>query len=334
MGTASRPVTSADVAKAAGVSRSTVSVVLNGVDSIALAEETKERVRRAASDLGYVPHSGARALRSGYSGIVLMPSPGTALGRVVGEWTAHLEEALNQLGLTFVMFGSRGLAPLDAARAWSQLRPVAVLTLGSTALSPDAADILRRNGTRALLATGERPLEGSHVLVTGQADAGAVAVEHLLGRGRRRIAFVRPQMQGLASLVQERYQRAARVAAAQGVQLFDLPMTLDRNSAVSATEFCREHHVDGVFGFGDEYALLLMSALRREGLVVPRDVALVGVDDLVEGTLSEPPLTTVHIEFPDAAHVAATIARLARGDRDATGITYAPRPRLVVRQSS
>jgi DNA-binding LacI/PurR family transcriptional regulator len=331
MTTRARPVTSADVAKAAGVSRTTVSLVLNGVDTIALADTTKDRVRRIARELGYVPHSGARALRSGYTGIVLMPSGGTALGRIVAEWATHLEDALNALGLTFVVFGSRGLTPVDAARTWSQFRPAAVLTLGSTPLTTQAAEVLRANGTRALLATGEGPIDGTHVIVTGQADAGAIAVEHLRARGKQRLAVVLPQVPGLEKLGKERYVRAV---ATSGRDLIAMPMAYDRDSALVTARECLRRGVEGVFAFDDDFALLLLGAFRSLGADVPGQVAVVGADDLVAGTLSVPPLTTVRIQFPPAVEVAATVDQLLRGEAESGGITYAPPPELVVRTSS
>src|SRR5689334_6002200 len=68
-----RPPTSADVAQLAHVSRATVSFVLNNVWDNRVSEETRERVLKAASELGYVPHAMARSLRAGRSNLVLMP---------------------------------------------------------------------------------------------------------------------------------------------------------------------------------------------------------------------------------------------------------------------
>lgn len=329
-----KPVTSADVARAAGVSRTTVSLVLNGVETISLAESTKARVRRAAEELGYVPHSGAQALRSGYSGIVLMPSAATALGRIVAAWTTDLEDALNALGLTFVIYGSRGLGPVDAARAWSRLRPVAVLTLGSTPLTPEASEVMRTNGTRALLSTGEHPIEGTHVLVTGQADAGAVAVEHLLERGRRRIGIVTPRARGLEAMGRERFTRADRVARAQGASTLELPMSYNRESAIATADAALAAGLDGVYAYDDDFALLLLGAFARAGVGVPTDLAVVGTDDLVEGSLASPSLSTVRIAFPPAADVASIVAGIIQGNRENGGITFATPPALIARESS
>ena len=72
--------TSADVARLAGVSRATVSYVLNNTSAVRISEPTRRRVHEAAKELGYVPHAAARSLRAGHSRMVLMPAPTVAVG--------------------------------------------------------------------------------------------------------------------------------------------------------------------------------------------------------------------------------------------------------------
>src|SRR6476660_4105364 len=72
--------TSADVARLAGVSRATVSYVLNNTSAVRISEPTRRRVHEAAKELGYVPHAAARSLRAGHSRMVLMPAPPMQVG--------------------------------------------------------------------------------------------------------------------------------------------------------------------------------------------------------------------------------------------------------------
>lgn len=334
MARAGKPVTSSDVARAAGVSRSTVSFVLNDVQSIALSDETKQRVRDAARELGYVPHSGARALRSGYSGIVLMPSARGPMGRLVLEWTTELEDELNSLGLTLVVFGSRGLDPVEAARAWSMFRPVVVLTLGSVRLPEEARDVLLANGTRALVTTGDAPLPEAHVLITGQATVGSIAFEHLIERGRRRLGVLVPREVGIRELADERATRALATAERHGVPAVALPIAYTQESALEVAARCIAEGRDGVFGFDDDYSLLLMGALQELGASVPADIALVGADDLVTGAVARPSLTTVRLQFPPAHDVADVMQRLSRGETGVRATSSGSPPTLVVRDSS
>lgn len=330
----SRPVTSSDVALAAGVSRSTVSFVLNGNDTIALADETRERVRRVARELGYVPHSGARALRKGYSSLVLMPSPSGPVGHLLSPWTDQLEEALSAHGLTFVTYGSRHLAPADAARAWSELRPVAVLTIGGLNLPDDAVALLRRTGTRVLITTGETPQPGILTLITQQAEAGRIAVEHLIATGRRSLAVLIPRDRQLQHIARSRASTARSAAQARGVRLTELSIDYTRESAEEVAAALSSAGIDGVYAYDDDYALLLLGTLRSQGVDVPGSVAVVGSDDLVAGSVAQPPLTTVRIAFPHATVVADDIHRLITDPTSEPGCEWAEAPRLVVRETT
>ncbi len=125
---ASRSVpTSADVARLAGVSRATVSYVLNNTSAVRISEPTRRRVHEAAKELGYVPHAAARSLRAGHSRMVLMPAPSFPVGPLYSRFIGELQWALGRLDYTVVQYGSVGEYGDEAARAWAELRPVAVL---------------------------------------------------------------------------------------------------------------------------------------------------------------------------------------------------------------
>jgi len=93
-------VTSANVAAEAGVSRATVSYVLNDTPGQTIPEATRERVRTAADRLGYSPSSAARTLRRGRSDLVLHILPDLPIGATVGALIEHLSLGLAQHGLT------------------------------------------------------------------------------------------------------------------------------------------------------------------------------------------------------------------------------------------
>src|SRR6185312_14686232 len=97
-----RRVTSADVAREAGLSRATVSYVLNDTPHQKIPDETRQRVLATAARLGYAPSAAARALRSGRSELVLCLLPDWPMGPQVGEMLEHLSSSLAQYGLTFV----------------------------------------------------------------------------------------------------------------------------------------------------------------------------------------------------------------------------------------
>src|SRR5436190_13261346 len=92
----SRParVTSADVARLAGVSRATVSFVLNNTEPGRVSEATREKVRAAADELGYVGHAPARSLRAGHSNLVIIPAAEAAIGGLMSAWLAGFQRAM------------------------------------------------------------------------------------------------------------------------------------------------------------------------------------------------------------------------------------------------
>lgn len=189
--------TSADVARLAGVSRATVSYVLNNAEAVRISEPTRRKVRQAAEELGYVPHAAARSLRAGHTRIVLLPTSHVPIGPLYSSFLNELQWALRSLDYTVVQYGSLGLTGDEAARAWAELRPVAVISLGEITLSAHNVATLKRAGARAVITMGPVSVAGAHALVMDQAEVGARAAAHLVERGRRRIGVIVPEEEGL-----------------------------------------------------------------------------------------------------------------------------------------
>ncbi|MFD7554875.1 LacI family DNA-binding transcriptional regulator [Streptomyces sp. NPDC059835] len=303
-------ITSADVARLAGVSRATVSFVLNDTQGHRVSANTRARVLDAAKQLGYVPHAAARSLRAGRSNLVLMPSSISAIGRLVSDWVDELHSELDRHGYTAVLHAGRFADPLDAARAWAELRPAAVVALDGDRFTPQAAELLARAGVRGLLAFAARPVAGVHTIGLEGADIGATAAEHLIARGRTRIGVVMPMERGLGTLAQPRLAGAESVAARHMATVTPVELAYTTESATAVARRWRSLGLDAVFAYNDEYATLLMHALRAEGIAVPEDVAVVGSDDLVLSSLQQPPLTTIRLELPSPALIAETVHEL------------------------
>ncbi|WP_314241486.1 LacI family DNA-binding transcriptional regulator [Streptomyces kutzneri] len=325
-------ITSADVARLAGVSRATVSFVLNDTQGHRVSAGTRARVLDAAKQLGYVPHAAARSLRAGRSNLVLMPSSISAIGRLVSDWVDDLHSELDRYGYTAVLHAGRFTDPLDAARAWAELRPAAVVALDGDRFTAQAAEVLVRAGVRGLLAFASHPVEGVHTIGFDHARIGVTAAEHLIARGRTRIGVVMPQERGLGTLAEPRLAGAESVAARHMATVTPLELSYTRESASALARRWRSLGLDAAFTYNDEYAALLLHALQAEGITVPDEVALVGCDDLVLSTLQQPALTTVRLDMPSAAQIADAVHELIE-----TG-TAAPvpavQPVLVHRRTS
>ncbi|MER0449558.1 LacI family DNA-binding transcriptional regulator [Streptomyces sp. Edi4] len=310
---ADRPVpTSADVARLAGVSRATVSYVLNNTSAVRISEPTRIRVRAAAEELGYVPHAAARSLRAGHTRIVLLPTAHIPVGPLYSRFFSELQWELRRLGYTVVQYGSLGLGAEEAARAWAELRPVAVVSLGEIALTAQGVQLLKRSGARAVITLGPQRVEGAHSLVMDQREIGESAVAHLLERGRRRVGVLMPAEPGLGLFSEPRLAGARRAARGADASVEPVTMAYTEESAAELAGRWRELGLDAIFAYNDEYAMLLMRALQDADIGVPGDTAVIGADDLLLGRLLRPRLSTVHVEMVTGRHLAELVDRVVR----------------------
>ncbi|GAA3309109.1 LacI family DNA-binding transcriptional regulator [Streptomyces cinereospinus] len=303
--------TSADVARLAGVSRATVSYVLNNTSAVRISEPTRRRVHEAAEELGYVPHAAARSLRAGHSRMVLMPAPAIPVGPLHGQFLNELQWALSRLDYTVVQHGALGLHGDDAARAWAELRPVAVLVPGQ-GLGPQGVAVLKRSGARAVVTLGPTGVEGAHALLMDHATVGREAARHLHARGRRRIGVVVPEESGLEAYSTPRLDGVRQALRGTDAVVTELPLGYTEEAAARLAARWRGLGLDAVFAYNDEYAMLLMRALQDEGVRIPEDTAVIGADDLMLGRLLRPRLSTVHIELPSGRELAELVDRAVR----------------------
>ncbi|MFI1366510.1 LacI family DNA-binding transcriptional regulator [Streptomyces griseochromogenes] len=325
--------TSADVARLAGVSRATVSYVLNNTSAVRISEPTRRRVREAARELGYVPHAAARSLRAGHSRMVLMPAPEFPVGPLYSGFLDELQSALGHLDYTVVQYGAVGLQGDEAARAWAELRPVAVLVPG-TGLGPQGVAVLKRAGARAVVTLGPERVDGAHALLTDHGAVGHCAAAHLRARGRRRIGVVVPEGPGLEAFSRPRLAGVRQALRGAEASVTELPLAYTEQAAAELAARWPELGLDAVFAYNDEYAMLLMRALQDEGVSIPQDVALVGADDLMLGRLLRPRLSTVHIELPSGRDLAELVDRAVRDPGGEPEVRKVLGASLVQRDSS
>ena len=139
-------VTSADVARESGVSRTTVSYVLNGTAGTSISEATRRRVLEAAERLGYAPSAAARTLRSGRSDLVLCVLPDWPVGPVVETMLDHLADELAERELSVLVHHVRGDRPLS--HLWRAVTPRTVV--GLTPFEPDEVRAMRRAGIQVV----------------------------------------------------------------------------------------------------------------------------------------------------------------------------------------
>ncbi|WP_432494671.1 LacI family DNA-binding transcriptional regulator [Kineococcus auxinigenes] len=319
-----------DVAALAGVSPGTASKALNGTGQ--LRAETRERVRRAAEQLGFTPDSLGRGLSSGRSytvGLITTDS----FGRFSIPVMLGAENTLGAGEMVVLLCDSRD----DPLREQHYLRTLLARRVDGIIVTG------RRTEPRPPVATpghvpvvyaftpSQDPADTS--LVVDQAGGAAAAVRHVLDLGRRRVAHVTGPADHHAAVV----RRDAAVAEAGG-HLLGEPLHGDwseRWGRLAAELLLRRHpEVDAVTCGSDQIARGVCDGLRDAGRRVPEDVAVVGFDDWdVIALASRPPLTTVALGLEAMGRRAGELLLDAVAGNRVAGTTTMP-TRLVVRAST
>lgn len=321
---APRRVTSTDVARAAGLSRTTVSYVLNG-RAPNIPEATRERVLAAAAELNYQPSGPARALRRGASDLVVAVQPHWTMAYTVGLMMSRLTEQVSKLGLTLVITQ----ASLDDDRVWGAVSPFAVLSWD--AVPPQVAERLQQAGCTHVLSAAERTAD-----LRGMARThGRMAAEHLLAAGHVRIGYAAATDPLLEWFSQSRCDGVAQVLASDGdVTPVAVPVGTDPDLALDAVRAWRAADVTAVVAYNDDVALACLAAIRRLALRCPEDIAVTGMDNTPAGGCSVPSLTSVDMAPEATADLLAAMLAQAMGHADAEPVDPLDSVRVVVRESA
>lgn len=307
-----RRVTSADVAREAGVSRATVSYVLNNTPHQTIPPDTRRRVLDAAARLEYAPSAAARTLRSGRSDVVLCLLPDWPVGQEVGTLLSHLSAALARKGMTFVAHPSTR-ADRPFAEIWKALTPAAVLAFEE--ISEEEIGAMRAAGVAPLVALLGRSRQRRRELELPQQRVGRLQAAHLASAGHTRLGYAYPDDPRVAIFADPRLDGVTAACADKGLQPpVVITVPLDAAAAVTAVAQWQAAGVTGVCAYNDEVALAVLAGLRLAELRVPEDVAVIGVDDIPPARLAVPPLTTVATDQTvEAQRLADTIVNVIAG---------------------
>ncbi len=324
-----------DVARLAGVSAITASRALRGTRAV--DAELVERVRKAAKQLNYVPDPAARALASAHSSHVAVLIP-LLTNTLFVELLDAVQRKLFPAGFQTMI----GVTHYDAdeeeelLRNYLAHRPAGLLVTGFER-SRSAQRLIDDSGVPCVHLMETLPEARTYSVGLSQHDAGRAITEHLLQRGRRRIAYLAGQLDSRVMQRRNGYAQALRDAGLYDprLEVFDpAPSSMALGGRMFEALLSRHPDADAVFFCNDDLAQgALLTALRLK-VAVPERIAVVGFNDLPGNDLMLPPLTTVRTPRDEIGAAAATmLLALMRGEPVAENVVDVGFE-LVVRQSS
>ncbi len=328
-------VTIVDVAKRAGVSKSTVSLVLAG--SSLVAEGTRERVSKAMRALGYVYHRGAASLRASSSDFVGMVISDLT-NPFFAELAAGIEDALYKLGFTPILANTNE----DPGRQAQVLRSLREHNVAGIIMSPargtDTWTLAQQWPQTIPAVITMRRMIGSSLPYIGPDNIKGerLAVEHLLRLGHRRIAFIGGD--GTMTTQHERVSGWRDALNAWGVAadealVFETPPTREGGRAAIERALGASRPPTAFVCYNDIVAMGATRALTERGVLPGRDIAVVGFDDISAAEHNAPPLTTVSADTREMGlRCAESLLGLIRRENPA-GLSFAGEARLVIRES-
>ncbi|WP_335920185.1 LacI family DNA-binding transcriptional regulator [Marisediminicola antarctica] len=320
-----------DVAKAAGVSITTVSHVLNETPNTRTSESTRERVRDAASELGYSPNRLARGLRTRSSGMIGLLTEDIATTPHAGRIILGAQEEASSHNLTLAIINSHVDAGAAARRADARelIERHADGIIYATVFHREVSVPVELRAVPAVL-IGAVDVQGLVPAVLPDEATGAANLTALLvAAGHRRIGFTNSSVDVPAT--RGRLIGHLRALAQAGIARDDSLIVSGLSEAsggyaATLELLSRRDRPTAVFCYNDRMAMGAYRAAAELGLHIPRDVSIVGFDD--QAPIAEsihPSLTTVALpHYEMGAWAVATLTRLIQGSSDAWYLSTHP----------
>ena len=326
-------VTIKDIARAAGVSHSTVSRAL--ADSPLISTETKERIRRLADEMGYAPSAIGRGLvtrRTGTIGLVVT----TIADPFIAEVVQGIEDTALGYNYNTILCNSHAEPEreLKTVRALHEKRVDAIIVTSSRLGSLYMAH-LREVGVPIVLINNQRGGAYTHSVLIDDRCGGELAGQYLLGLGHERIAYVAGPIWAQAS--NARLEGLRQALRTRGL---DVPPDLvlrgngrPEGGIEAAHELVRRRlPATAVFCYNDMTAVGLLAALHKAGVRVPDDLSVIGYDDVTIVAYLQPPLTTIaQPKYALGQRAMEMALALIRGEPDVRDVVLTPT--LVERES-
>jgi len=306
-------VTIKDVARAAGVSPSTVCRALSSPDLV--KAETRERVRRSAAALGYSVNRAARGLITGRTGNLGLIVPDLANPFFPGVVKA-VQARARELDYAVFVADTDEVATAESELVHAILKQVDGVVLCSPRMSESALRPLAAQIPTVLL---NRRVSRIPSVTFDNLDGMRQALAHLTALGHRRVAYVGGPRSSWSN--RERLRGLRTAAAATRVELVEVGNVLPQfNGGIAAADLVLAADVTAVVAYNDLIALGLLSRFHARDVDVPGRISVIGIDDIGMSAMVHPPLTTVSapVEQSGRAGVDLLLDLMDNPDRAAT----------------
>jgi LacI family repressor for deo operon, udp, cdd, tsx, nupC, and nupG len=326
-----------DVARHAGVSAATVSRALSAPGKV--SERTRQRVESAIIETGYTLNQSARSLRLRAARTILIALPNIGNPFYSTILDAVVEEAA-RAGYGVIVANRANDHPGSWARKYFLSNRADGLLLFDGAIDPLAVGVVAETGRTIplVVAADEVPDASVHAVLTDNDAAAQRAVAHLVSLGHRRIAhIVAPTKNALPSdrLIGFRaaMQGAGLAISPEWVIQGDFTLAAGRDAARRFAGMAERP--TAVFAANDEMAIGFIGELHRQGMTCPRDVSVIGFDDISVAEHITPPLTTMRLPRGEIGRRATRILiALIAGEAPAGVSRTILRSELIVREST
>ncbi|MEZ4570537.1 MAG: LacI family DNA-binding transcriptional regulator [Thermomicrobiales bacterium] len=343
-GLSGRPPTLRDVAERAGVSRQTVSRVIN--DKGEIADSTRERVLAVIQDLGYQPNSFARSLATNTSMVIGLVVP-TINHPFFAEITRGVEDEANRLGYSVFLCTAGGSQERER-RAIERLRGHRVAGLVTFNSHLDDETFSRAHQAICPVVQVNREVPGQRGLVIwpGYEEGGTLATRHLIGLGRRTIGYIGfSHDSNLDADKYEGYRRAhfeadleldPRLVLRRAPSQQSRPLERLARAGYEALEIMlrQNHNLDAVFASNDLTAIGAIQFARAHGIKIPDDLALIGFGGSNIGALTAPTLSTIAMPLQSMGECAVRMIVDEIKRKERTTSTVDSPPELIEREST